>query len=219
MSDITIVASDVHHSREQAEALVRQFYALVDGIEKLEVPDDAHLKTGQLREVSKSIANLENMKIPVPDELRNLKTNLLSSVHRAEEVEQLFAFIEEETSKLVARVRRGLGPGPADSHGHRRSRRSNEDHTSRDVLRECIIKSLKSHGGAAKAPAILDEIGEMLEGKMKPGDMELTSTKQPVWRMNTCFERRAMVRDGILKEDSPTGFWEFTSRYSGSKAT
>lgn len=219
MGDTTIVAKDIQENRLQAEALVRQFHSLVDVIEKLEVSEDAHLKTGQLREVSKSIANLENMKIPVPDELRNLKSNLLSSVHRAEEVEQLFTFIEEETSKLLARVRRRLGASPADFPRRRQSRRSNEDHTPRDVLRECIIKSLKSLGGTAKAAVVLDEIGKMLEGKMQPGDLALTSTKQPVWRMNACFERRAMIRDGILKEDSPSGFWEFTSRYSGPKAT
>lgn len=218
MSDPASLTQDLQQKRQQAAALLGQLHALVDTLEKLEVPNDAHLKTGQLREVSKSIANLENMNIPVPDELRHLKTNLLALVHQAEEVEQLFAFIEEETSKLLARVRRGLGPGAADTT-RRRSRRSNDEHTSRDFLRECIIKALKSHGGAAKAAVILDEIGGMLEGKLKSGDLALTSTKQPVWRMNACFERRAMVRDGILKEDSPSGFWEFTSRFSGAKTT
>jgi hypothetical protein len=208
--------NDVQQKRNEAESLIRQLHQFVDGIEKLEVPDDTHLKAGQLREVSKSIANLENMKIPVPDELRNLKSTLLASVHSAEEIEQLFGFMEEETAKLLVRVRRGVGPGRADTPRHRRTRRPSEDYTSAEVLREYIVKSLKAHGGAAKAPAILDEVGRMLDGKMKPGDTVLTATKQPAWRMRTCFERRVMVRHGILKADSPASFWELVTERPGN---
>ena len=66
---------DLQKLQAEAEALIPRLQDLAGALARYQPPEGAPLKVGQLREISKTITNLENMKIPVPDELRCLKTN------------------------------------------------------------------------------------------------------------------------------------------------
>jgi len=208
MGDTDQTGSTLQQKRQEADTLILQLNEFADSLTRLQVPGDAHQKFGQLREISKTITNLEGMKIPVPDELRNLKTDLFAETQHAEDTDKLLAFVELELHKLLAKVRETRG-AVVSANGERRSHRRSEGMIPRDVLRECIMKVLKSHGGQAKAATALDEVGEILNGKLTPQDLEIDDrTSQPIWRRNTCFERRQMVREGILREKGEGGYWE-----------
>jgi len=206
---------DLQKLRGEAETLILKFHELADALARYKTPADAPLKTGQLREISKTIDNLEGMKIPVPDELRNLKTDLLSQTHQFEEAENIFAMVEQELAKILVRIRENIGVHSAN--GERRARRNSGDLIPRSALRESVVKSLKAHNGRAKTSVVLDEVGEMLKSKLSASDLELDdNSKQPIWRRNTCMERRVMVRDGVLKDETDGGFWEFTARFAAT---
>ena len=91
----------------------------------------------------------------------------------------------------------------------RRSRNSDQVVTSQSVLREYIVQALKEFGGSARRSNVLDRIEEMLEGQLTPRDFETRSDGRVIiWRNNACWERQAMVDEGILRNDSKFGYWE-----------
>ena len=207
---------DLQKLQAEAEALIPRLQDLAGALARYQPPEGAPLKVGQLREISKTITNLENMKIPVPDELRCLKTNLLSETHQFEEVENIFVMLEQELTKALAKIRENAGG--AFGNGERRVRRSSGDFTPHSMLRECIVKSLKSHGGRAKTTTVLNEVGEMLKGNLTTNDLDLDDyNQQPIWRRNACLQRRVMVREGLVKDETAGGFWELTADFAVSQ--
>jgi len=205
---------DLQKLRGEAEVLISQLQDLAGALASYQPPEDAPLKVGQLREISKTITNLENMKIPVPDELRSLKTSLLWQTHEFAEMENISAMLEQELTKFLAKIRENAGV--IIVNGERRPRRSG-DFTPHSVLRECVVKSLKAHGGRAKTTTVLDEVGEMLKGNLTPNDLDLDDyNKQPIWRRNTCLQRRVMVRYGLVEDETDGGFWELTAQFAAT---
>jgi hypothetical protein len=66
-----------------------------------------------------------------------------------------------------------------------------------------------SVGGRAKVADVLQEMGRQLKGKLLPGDLELRKDGKTIaWVNNAQWQRLLMVREGILKNDSPNGIWE-----------
>lgn len=75
-----------------------------------------------------------------------------------------------------------------------------------------ILRALVEKGGSARLNAVLDRVGELLKGVLKDADLlPLASDKDmPRWRNAAQWARCAMVKDGLLKPDSPRGVWEIT---------
>lgn len=192
------------------------FHELADDLQRYQLPEGASLKIGQLTEISKAITTLESRKLPVPEALRNLKTELLLQTHHFEAAEGIFELVEQETAKVLAKIR-GVGKHLDSSDRDRKPRRRG-DFTSHSVLRECILKSLSAHGGRAKATAVLDELGEMLQDKFTPADLEwdVYNKNQPIWRRNACLQRRKMVQEGLVLDDTSGGYWELTPRFTST---
>jgi len=201
------IASTLSGKREHVEKLINQLNEFTSSLCQYQPGTEVHLKSSQLREISKTITNLEGMKIPVPDELRSLKTDLLAQTHFAEDVDSLLAFVESEMAKILVVIREKRA-GFSPTNGEPRTRRRTDETTPRSVLRECILKSLKSHGGRAKTSLILDDVGEMLKGHLTTLDLNHDNSNQPIWRRNTCFERRQMGKEGIISDASEAGYWE-----------
>jgi hypothetical protein len=101
----------------------------------------------------------------------------------------------------------------------RRSRSSSQPVTPMSALRECIIQALTEFGGSARRSNVLDRMEEMLEGQLTPRDLQ---TRQDgirsivVWKNNACWQRQAMVDEGILRNDSKFGYWELNPDYDAS---
>lgn len=208
---------DLKKLRVEAETLISQFHELAEALSRYQPPKDGPLKVGQLREISKTITNLENRNLPVPDELRSLKTDLFLQTHQFEEVDAILTMVEQESGKILAKFRE-QNLGQVSVASDRKPRRNSGDSTPHSVLRECIIKSLRKHNGRARSTTVLDDIGEMLKGKFTAADLEFGdyNKSQPIWRRNACLQRRVMVRAGLIEDDTDGGFWQLTTHFAAT---
>ena len=60
--------------------------------------------------------------------------------------------------------------------------------------------------------AALAAVKRRMDGQFKGRDLEHTSTGAVVWENKMQWERLKMVKEGLLKSDSPRGIWELTPR-------
>lgn len=169
----------------------------------------------QLREIARAVEQLEKQSVPVPDALRAEKTRLAAALSVRAETTQKLSYITDEFEKLLKDLQAHIGrtsePSPSQKT---RTKRSKLPKTEAATLRQLIVDVLKSKSGRAKTAEILNEVGERLEGKLLPGDLQVRQDgKTPVWRNNTQWQRLQMVHDGILRSDSPNGIWELTEDY------
>jgi hypothetical protein len=175
-------------------------------------PDDpkAGEKEAQLREIAKAVEKLEKMGVAVPDSLRAEKTRLAAALGvktaASEALNLLAEEIEGILKDLKGRLKCSTRPrAPMNQQG----KRSRSLKTDKKVLREIIIKSLRTLGGRGKVTSVIKEMGQLLNGKLLPGDLEWReSTSEYAWQNNAKWERYHMTQDGILRSDSPRGYWE-----------
>ncbi len=74
-----------------------------------------------------------------------------------------------------------------------------------------ILQSLLARGGEAPAAEVVDDVLERMKSILKPGDFETTSTTdQPRWKVTVYLARTTMLRQGLLRKDSPRGIWAIT---------
>ena len=83
--------------------------------------------------------------------------------------------------------------------------------TPQQVYRYPIMEALYELGGSASVADVL----ELVEGKMKTFLVEVDYQKIPTgdirWRNTAMWERHELVKDGLLKADSPRGVWELSN--------
>lgn len=78
------------------------------------------------------------------------------------------------------------------------------------AFRVPILKVLAQMGGAGKVGDILDRLGKAMKPILKDVDYQpLASDPNNLrWRNTAQWARNSMVKDGLLKPDSPRGVWE-----------
>jgi hypothetical protein len=174
--------------------------------EKLDELDE---REKQLNEIARTIDKLENTGVSVPGELRQLKTGLVAELAVRDEMDtklkELEDGLEEALQVLRSEIRRPKIIG--------RRIHPNGPRTERAVLRKEIIRALEVLGGASSPMQVIAEIDKRLAGKLFPCDMFICSDGKPSWHGNTRDERTKMVKEGILKSNSPLGIWELTKEY------
>ena len=177
-------------------------------------PDTAE-QEAQLRAVAKAIEQLEKQRVPVPDSLRQTKMDLLAIIGQQDRFEQQLRMLGDGLAEILERIEDVTGKPHSEGKSQKEStprqhrpRNSDQPATSQSVLREYIIQALNEFGGSARRSDVLDRIGEMLEGQLTPRDLETRGNGDIIWRNNVCWERSAMVKEGILRDDSKYGYWE-----------
>ncbi len=78
-----------------------------------------------------------------------------------------------------------------------------------------ILRVLVEMGGGGKTKAVLDWVGELMKGVLKPQDYEYLKSgkKQIRWRNSAQWARNTMVNDdGRMKQGSPNGVWEISDK-------
>lgn len=75
-----------------------------------------------------------------------------------------------------------------------------------------ILQALHSLGGRANMNDVLDRVKELMQGTLTEYDYQpLNSDPEvPRWRNAAQWARNAMVKEGLLKTDSPRGTWEIS---------
>jgi hypothetical protein len=191
---------------ERAEPLVQELRHLVAGLAQFHESPDAQEKAGQLKEISRTVTRLESMKVPVPNELRNLKTDLVAELGIDEHVRETLTGLRDGLAEVLDAIQHRTGkPGTSDKP---RRKRSQLPRTDKQILRGCLLKALKAKGGKASIHEVLDWMEEHLKDRLQPGDLETHPSGAVVWQRNTHWERFSLVQEGILKSHSPRGIWE-----------
>ena len=90
--------------------------------------------------------------------------------------------------------------------------------TSEDAFRKPILEALVELEGRAEMSKVLDLVEKKMQGILNDYDYQsLPSDPKTIrWRNTAQWCRNTMVREGLLKSDSPRGIWEISER--GRKA-
>lgn len=169
----------------------------------------------QLKEIARAIDKLDKQGVQVPEGLRAEKTRLAATLGVNTDATQTLNNLVGELEELLNDLKDRLGrtPGTASTKKHL-AKQSKSPKTDKTILRQLIIEALRHLGGSAHKNDVLKYMEEKLHGNLLPGDMEWReATDNFAWQNNACWERNAMKNDGILKANSPRGFWELSEDY------
>jgi len=75
-----------------------------------------------------------------------------------------------------------------------------------------ILRALIDMNGAASLHDVLDRVHEMMKGELKDVDFEPLASEPEMarWKNAAQWARNSMVKEGLLKSDSPRGTWEIS---------
>lgn len=97
------------------------------------------------------------------------------------------------------------------SVGQRKARsRAFGELTSPATYWKLILEALVARGGRARRQEIHDDIEHKMKGQFKPGDTEKNLDGTLKWNKQVDYQRLAMVREELLRNDSPLGVWEIS---------
>lgn len=185
---------------------------VIDRLDSYTEATDIVEQQTQLREIAKTIERLEKAGVSVPDVLRAEKTRLAASLSIHADARQALTHLADEFGDILKDLRSQLGLDQV-SHVERTEKkarnRSKLPRTDPPVLRDHIVRALRTLGGKARAAEVVENMGRQLDGTLLPGDLEWRdSTREYAWQNNAKWERYRMVQDGTLRNDSPRGIWE-----------
>ena len=109
-----------------------------------------------------------------------------------------------------------IGPGvPADrqrSKSKRKRKLQRGLRTPEEVFKTPVLEALLHMGGSANANDVLARVGNIMAGSLNDYDKQpLTSSpSSPRWRNTAQWARNALVKEGLMANDSPKGVWEIT---------
>ena len=75
-----------------------------------------------------------------------------------------------------------------------------------------ILQALSDVGGSAKRSEVFLILEQSMRGVLKPIDYQILSSEaeQMRWQNSAQWARNLMVKEGLLRADSPVGIWEIT---------
>ena len=169
----------------------------------------------QLVEISKTIDRLESASIPVPDELRNLKSSLLSLSNDRKQAMAIYDMLIRGLSNLCTIYKQ---------NGHAKSKRQKRDkgdgsqvrqgcRTSRNTFIRAIVQVMEQMGNSGSNKEIHQKVEVVLADVLTPEDYELDSIGRVIWYHQVDWARLYMAKIGMIKNDSPRGVWELSDRY------
>lgn len=110
-------------------------------------------------------------------------------------------------------IRRLLGLDKFNSHDESGRRREKGKFLPMAMYRRAILQVL-SHRQDWKAsvPTVMGHVGKALAALLTPDDRMPLKSGMIRWENRVMWERLNMVKEGLLKGDSPRGVWELTSK-------
>jgi hypothetical protein len=116
------------------------------------------------------------------------------------EWETLFARQEDEEGTEPHAERRNLGR-------LRRGLRTREEAYYRPIL-----EAIHFLGGSAPMSEVLDRVLQSMKGMLRDVDYEplASDPDMPRWKNTAQWARNSMVREGLLRSNSPRGVWEIS---------
>lgn len=84
--------------------------------------------------------------------------------------------------------------------------------TSQEQYRLPILRALVDLGGSADVAHVIRRVDEEMRAALTPHDREDIRSGMVRWEKAANWERFDMVREGLLKADSPRGVWEISEK-------
>jgi len=76
-----------------------------------------------------------------------------------------------------------------------------------------ILEALAEMGGSGPSDEVISRVGQKMEGILTEADFAVLPSGQDIrWCNRVAWQRYNMVKQGLLKRDSPRGMWELTER-------
>lgn len=75
-----------------------------------------------------------------------------------------------------------------------------------------LLKTLYEMDGSATRKAALGKMRVDLKESLKPADYQKVNENQEKWENNVSWARKALVKEGLLRDDSPYGLWELSQQ-------
>jgi len=102
--------------------------------------------------------------------------------------------INENSPRKTSRLRKGLK-------------------TPQQAYRRPILEAIYELGGGGTVDSVLKRVGEKMKGLLGEFDYEGTPSGGYIrWQNTAEWERFNLVKDGLLKADSPRGIWELSDK-------
>ena len=73
-----------------------------------------------------------------------------------------------------------------------------------------LLRILKRGGGTLETKRALDRLHCIARERLTHRDYHKTAQGESLWRNRAGWVRKLMVDEGLLRSDSPTGYWEIT---------
>lgn len=152
------------------------------------------------KKLTAEVSDLEEEIRPLQERLAR-KKEILDATNR---LIDLFEGPDQSAPQLESDSPGSFSP-PAISNASR-------DFTPTYLYWPAILQSLVDSGGSARGEHVTDRVGEKLKEALKPADYERVSSGVLRWRNRVAWQRFNMIREGLLKSDSPRGVWEITDK-------
>jgi restriction system protein len=77
-----------------------------------------------------------------------------------------------------------------------------------------ILKVVAKMGGSCRSKVVLDAVAKIMHPLFTEADLApiASNPNEPRWRKLAQWARLAMVKEGLLRDDSPRGVWEITEK-------
>jgi len=131
------------------------------------------------------------------------------------QAQELLNIYRLELKVTAARGIQVIGEGGANIHNKTgiRHRINYGQRTQQVKYRTPILQALEDLGGSGYVNEVLDFVYKKMKNFLVPVDLEeIPSVRQKRWRNTAMWERSHMVKDGLLKSDSPRGIWEISEK-------
>jgi predicted CopG family antitoxin len=123
--------------------------------------------------------------------------------------EQAQAFVDSPNS-VLRRILDLDDEGDPGTHGDEPRRARSGELLDRREYDRRILEVLTRHGGSAPGNDVIDEVGEMVKDRLTELDKESIPSGVLRWRNRVAWRRFNLVKQGLLKSDSPRGLWELS---------
>lgn len=172
------------------------------------LPEDTLIKLGvydKAKELYEEKQKIERLK----DE------RIKKAIALVKQAQELLNIYRLELKVTTARGIQIIGEGGANIHNKTgiRHRISYGQRTQQIKYRTPILQALEDLGGSGYVNEVLDFVYKKMKNFLVPVDLEeIPSVRQKRWRNTAMWERSHMVKDGLLKSDSPRGIWEISEK-------
>lgn len=126
--------------------------------------------------------------------------------------------LQMEWSTLEKQIVPGVPKDRQRSKSKRKRKLQRGLRTPEEAFKTPVLEALLHLGGSANANDVLARVGKMMAGSLNEYDKQSlpSAPTSPRWRNTAQWARNALVKEGLMANDSPKGVWEITD--AGRKA-